>query len=633
MNKLKLSAPPQKYLFIAALLTAVLVRASAQAAEDRMIALEKIVVTNRRAAAGLNEATENIAVIDSEEIQKLPARDLGEALKYVAGIDLEPRQGFGRATAISIQGSDSRQVRVMIDGIPLNSQSSGQVNPAVFPIENIERIEIIKGASSSIWGSSLGGVVNVITKDTGTTLIPKGSITTSFAEFRTRKESAEVSGKLGAFGYYLFSSYMESGGQGPKDDVLEKKGFGKLSYDLKALGKITGSFGYSGADVNSGKYPDDSWQAQPYRMRYGKVGWEVAVKDTDLRVDLKHSRQDLITKIHASLDDEEPMIIRYRDLLYQLSLTSSTHFREKDLLVFGADFDCDAVKSNLFLSKAKSVKLQAPYVNYSLKLDPWDFNAGLRYDRNSEFGQQVSPSWGLVYHLKSIPETLIRAGISRAFNAPPLLWKYSYSQDFWTAPNPDIKPERAWVYELGLESKPVSRLLMKFSLYRADVWDALASARNSSGQIYKKNFKKFRRQGAELQFKIGLIEGINFFASGAFNDIEDRATRKTVKGGGKARQSFDLGMEYKNKRGFNLSLRGYYDRWNEEATVYLNQLGEEVSVDPNDRKMLVDVKISQEFKIFSFFFNIYNLTNSKYWRDYYFPLPERYFEGGAALKW
>jgi len=148
-----------------------------------------------------------------------------------------------------------------------------------------------------------------------------------------------------------------------------------------------------------------------------------------------------------------------------------------------------------------------------------------------------------------------------------------------------------------------------------------------------KNFEKFRRQGAELQFKINLLEGLDFFASGAFNDIEDRATRKTVRGGERPRQSFDLGVEYKNKKGFSLSLRGYYDRWNEVATVYFNQLGEEISVDPNDRKMLCDLKMSQEFKHFSFFSNIYNLTNSKYWRDYYFPVHERYFEGGVKVKW
>jgi vitamin B12 transporter len=597
------------------------------------IGLERIVVTNRRAPLGLSEACENVVVIDEEEIRQLPARDLGEVLKYVAGIDVGPRQGFGRATSISIQGSDSRHVRVMIDGIPLNAQVSEAVDPSRFPLENIKRIEVIKGAASSVWGSSLGGVVNIITKDTGTTIIPKGELTTSFAEFRTYKESAEVSGKVEDLGYYLLSSYMESGGRGPKDDVLEKKGFGKLSYDLKDKGKVITSFGYSGADVNSGEFPDGTWWQQPYRIRYGKIGWQLD-SDADLNIDLKHTRQDIITKMFFSVDDAQPFAItRYQDALYQLSLNYSARLRGEDLLVLGADFDWDSIKSDFFLDKARSLRLQAPYVNYSLKLKPWDFNFGLRYDHNSEFGEEVSPSLGAVYHLENFP-LLIRAGVSRAFNAPLLIWKYNENLFWQTAPNPDIGAERAWVYELGAESEFNSKLWLKFALYRAEVKDAIATAQNQAGFFYKENFEKFIRQGAELQFKINLYPELSFSAAAAFNDVENRVTGETVRGDGKPRQSFDLGIEYKNKKGFAVSLRGYYDRWNEEATVYFDPLvGDDVTIEPNDRKMLVDLKISQEFKNLTLFLNIYNLNNSKYWHDYYFPAKPRYFEGGFTLKW
>jgi vitamin B12 transporter len=594
--------------------------AGAQEADE--IELDKIIVTNRRTEVGLSEVTENVVVITEEEINALPARNLGEALKYIAGVDIELRRGFGRPASVTIQGCDSRQVRVMIDGIPLNSLSSGQVDLAPFPIENIARIEVIKGAASSMWGSSLGGVINIITKDTAKTLIPQGSVTTTFSEFRTRKDSGEISGKVGGLGYYLFSSYMDSGGKGPKDDVLEKKAFSKLSYDLKDMGKIIATFGYSSADVNSGKLPYEDWQAQPYRREYGKIGWEKDFADFDLRVDFKHSRLDGEAKYYFTVDDAEPyLILRTDDRLYQLSLSSTIHPRDKDLLVLGADFDWGRLKSS-YLSEAKDLNLQAPYANYTLKLLPWEFNFGLRYDHNSEYGQEVSPSLGAVYHLKGIPDTLIRANISRAFNAPPLLWKYYELILSSVTTNPDIKPERAWVYELGMESKPISKLWLKFSLYRADVTDAIAQARNELDQRYMKNFQKFRRQGAELQFKLNLLEELSLFGAAAFNDIVDRASGDIVKGGEKARRSFDLGIEYKNKKGFGVALKGYYDFWNEPEDSQAN-----------DQKMLCDLKISQEFKHLSLFLNIYNLANSKYWRDYYFPYPERYFEGGFTLKW
>jgi vitamin B12 transporter len=603
------------------------------AKENQNVELEKITVTNGRASLDLNSVSENAAVISAGEIESLPSRNLSEALSYESGVDIQAREGFGRASSISIQGCDSRQVRVMIDGIPLNSQSSGQVNPAVFPVEDISRIEVIKGAASSSWGSSLGGVVNVITKDTGTTLIPKGSITSSFAENRTRKESFDLSGKAADIGYYLMSSYMESGGEGPKDDVLEKKAFSKLSYDFEEKGKVTTSFGYSGGDMNSGEYPDGTWQAQPYRVLYGKLGWEGNLENADIKLDLKHSRQEIVTDFYNSVADETPASrTEYRDRLYQLSLNTTFHPREKDLLVLGSDFDWD-ILSSTYLTRAKRLETQAPYASYTLKIDPWDFNSGLRYDNNSEFGEQLSPSAGAVYHFQNFPDTLIRANISRAFNAPPLIWKYYEESLSGLTTNPDIKPERGWVYELGLESKPSSIIWTKLLLYRADISDAIARAQNDAGKFYMKNFEKFRRQGAELEVKLNILAELNFSAAAAFNDIKNRATGQTVKGAGSPRQSFDLGLEYKNKPGFGFSLRGYYNRWNEEATVYTDQLGQDVSVDPNDRKMLYDLKIFRDFKNIYLFLNIYNLTNSKYWSDYYLPVHKRYFEAGITIKW
>ncbi|MFH1782811.1 MAG: TonB-dependent receptor [Candidatus Omnitrophota bacterium] len=609
------------FLFIFTLVVAIFYPSDIKAAE---VELEKIVVTSRRIETSPGEIAENIEIFTEVDISNIPSRNLSEAIDYIRGIDIDRRNGFGRVTSISIQGSDARQVRVMIDGIPLNTQSSGQVDLTKFPIENVARIEVIKGASSSMWGSSLGGVINVITKDTGNALSPKASLTTSFAGFRTQKQNLELSGGCGDLGYYSFITYMESGGKGLKDDVLEKKAFNKLSYDLKDMGKIIASFGYTESDVNSGEYPGAWFESKPFTARYGKIGWTGKLNDIDLKIDLKHSRQNVTTHTYNSLTDETPSSsVWYRDLLYQLSIVSSFKPRDKDLLVIGGDFDWDLIKSN-HLAEAKSLNLQAPYINYTFKEDHLDLNLGARYDDNSEYGKEISPSLGIVYRFEDIAKTAIKANVSRAFNAPPLLWKY-YERVFLglTADNPGIGPEEAICYGIGLETKPFSNLWAKLSLYRSDIKDAIGNAQNENADWIKKNFEKFRRQGVELELKMDILEGLSLSGGGAFNDIEDRSTKETVQGGGKARQSFNLGLDYYNKKGYKLSLRGYYDYWNEPA-----------SSEPNDRKMIFDLKLIRELnKNFSIFFNIYNLTNSKYWRDFYFPIPERYLEGGLTYEW
>lgn len=593
---------------------------SGKAAENEEFDLENILITNRRAVAGSAGSAENIAVITRDEIRRLPVRNLSEALRYASGTAVPPGRGFGRSTSLSIQGADSRQVRVMIDGIPLNPQSSGQVNPSAFPIENIQRIEIIKGPCSSLWGSALGGVINVVTKEAPVEPARHGGLTGSFAEFRANKESAEVSGRSAKVGYYLFSSHMNSGGSGSKDDVTEKKGFGKLSYDLKDMGKLSGSFGYSGAGVHSGVFPDGSWQSQPYSLSYGKAIWEIDSGDADIKLELKHFRQEVTTETFASVDDQAPLsTVRTRDWLYQLSLNSAFRPRAEDMLVLGADFDDDTVKSNLYLSKAKGVQLQAPYANYTCKLEDWEVNLGLRYDRNSEFGTQTSPSLGAVYHFENAS---LKAAVSRAFNAPPLLWKFNDNATLGTAANPDIKPERGWVYELGLDSRPFERLEFRFSLYRSDIRDALARAEKEPGLFFMKNFNKFRRQGGELESKIHILDTLDLSLSGEFNHIEDRRIAKVVKGGGKPRQRFNAGIEYKTKNGLEINLISYYYFWNEPDYSQAR-----------DRKTLYDLKVNKSFRHYRLFLNMHNLTNSSYWQDYFFPHPRRYFEGGFSIEW
>lgn len=287
----------------------------------------------------------------------------------------------------------------------------------------------------------------------------------------------------------------------------------------------------------------------------------------------------------------------------------------------GADFDWDKIKAEN-LTAAKELSLQAPYINYTLDLEPWNFNLGLRYDRNDEFGQYLSPMAGVIYHLFPASGTLIRASVSRAFTAPPLKWKYFNETSAAWVSNPNIEAEHAHLYELGMETRLTSQSGLKVSLYRSDISGAIATAVNENNKRYKKNFQKFRRQGVETEIRAEFFQGLSVFAAAAFNDIEDRVTKQTQQDAGSPRQSFDLGLEYKSKRGFNVYLNGYYDYWNKTYDTY----------QPEDRKFIFDLKLTRKIKNFTYFLNIYNLTNSKYWSDYYFPIPERYFEGGITIE-
>ncbi len=587
------------------------------------VGLEHILVTDKRTESSYGSSPEQVVVIDAKEIAGLPARNISEVLDYANGVAVQQTGGFGKASAVSIQGSDSRHVRVMVDGIPFNTQSSGQVNLSQFSVDNIERIEIVKGSASSVWGSGLGGVINIITKKPVDSAVPSGSVTKSWAEFNTNKENVQVSSRQGAAGYYLVADHMESAGRGRHDDVLEKKGFSKFSYDMRDWGNLTCIFGYNGADINTGVFPDGTWQAQPYRTQYGKVGWEHKDDRLSLNADLKHSRQTVVTRFFGLPEDDASQFeVQSRDLLYQLSLGAGWKSENGLLVNGGIDSDYDVVKSNVYLSTAKHVTTQAPYAACTIPVDAWDFTAAARYDHNSEYGGEASPSLGAVYHCPGTKDAIVKVTAAHTFSAPPLLWRFNSEPALGVAPNPDLKPERAWVYETGYESTIVSTLRGSLSVYRADVRDAISRADNGAGLTMMKNFERFRRQGVEAVLRYKLGSAWEFSGSGAFNNIEDRQTHEIVQGGGRPRQVFDLGIIYRHPVGLHLSLHGYYNYWNEPALS-----------EPNDRKMLFDLAITQEWRYLSLFLNVYNLGNSRYWEDIFFPTPMRYVEGGVTVKW
>ncbi|MGE5308419.1 MAG: TonB-dependent receptor plug domain-containing protein [Deltaproteobacteria bacterium] len=584
--------------------------------------LEPIVVTAKRSPSLTSDTSENIAVLSGDQTAGIPAEDLSDVLKTIPGVDVEPVSGVGKATALSIQGCAPRQVRTMVDGIPFNTQLSGQANPSIFPVEDIKRVEVIRGPGSSAWGSSLGGVVNVITKDTGTTAVPRGSLSASYGGYDTQKESFELSGKALGVGYYVMEEHLDSGGKGPRDDALQNNFFNKLSYTLPDDGKVTGSFGYSGGDINS-KFPDMTWQAQPYRAAYGKIGLEDEFEGTRVLAELKHSRQDLVTRLFPAIEDDTPFFeINSKDRLYEVSLVASRPMRKADTLVAGLDADYDIIKSDPYLPKAKNLRSAAPYANYTLNLGRWDFIAGGRYDYNSEFGGQFSPSAGAVYRFEDAWKTVSRARVSRAFNAPPLLWEFNSNPALGIVPNPAIKAERGTVYELETETSPIEPLRLKASAYRADIRDALATDEIAPGTFMVRNFQKFRRQGGQLEARWSFTRRLSLSAAAEFNDVENRETGKTVRGTGSARQGFNGALEYSDDVLF-ARLDGYYKRWNSA-----------VSAQENDKKVILDAKLCRKlYKGLSAFINAYNLTNSSYWSDVFFPLRKRYFEAGLKLVW
>ena len=328
--------------------------------------LYRIVVSPLRIPQEIEHIPQNISVVDQGEISNLPVSDPSEALALMPGVDVSSRTSFGHLVPLSIQGSESRHVLVMMDGIPFNTQASGQADilPAL-PLQALDRIEVIKGSASSAWGSSLGGVVHLITKSPSPSSAPTGHLASSWSGFRSQNHLFDVSATQGHLGYYFSGEYQESGGARIKggtfnrDDTLMKKGFGKLVYDLSENVSAMASYGYSGADINEGVYPSDGTRNHvPYYARYGlfRLSMEQSERSHAEAV-FKFNRQFISMD---SLDGNTETLsshVRTRDNYNGVEFKNATTFREKDALVLGADISYHILKSTQ-LSRSKNIFYQ-----------------------------------------------------------------------------------------------------------------------------------------------------------------------------------------------------------------------------------------------------------------------------------
>ncbi|MBI5102401.1 MAG: TonB-dependent receptor plug domain-containing protein, partial [Nitrospirae bacterium] len=172
------------------------------------------VQTATRHSKPISRVAENMAVITAKDIEEMNAHTVAEVLNRVTGFLVTfEGQDFGSFhSSLSIDGSADRHVLVLLDGMQWSMPSDNHALTGLIPAGIIERIEIIKGPASSAWGSSLGGVVNIITKNAGNKDAPSGSVSASYGQKNSQDYSAGISGKAGTVGYYLFAGHQHSDG-------------------------------------------------------------------------------------------------------------------------------------------------------------------------------------------------------------------------------------------------------------------------------------------------------------------------------------------------------------------------------------------------------------------------------------
>lgn len=468
---------------------------------------DQILQTATRSVQHVRRVTDNVTVVTREELDRWPVEDLDEALGLISGIAVQDDGHIGQTATVQIYGSKEREVRVMIDGVTMNPTTSGWIaDLSQIPLDLVEKIEIVKGASSSVWGSSLGGVINIVTRPVGKTVIPKVNGSMSFGEFDTERYRGEVSGAAGLLRYFGFGSYVESGGFRPHSDVLEKRSLIKAELPVTEYVNLNGFFGYSDSTVSEFDLPRVSFSSDRQVItRYGSAGANSHFGNFNLDAAYKISERSFnrTRRNYPALTDFR--FFRTRSLVHEVSIHGVYDFSEHQTFVLGSDVGVDGYKDSQTLGATpfwinKSNTRHAYYGNYQFSWHPVDATLGSRIDVTNGYGTNFDPSVGAVYHLP-FWNTLARGNVSRAFNAPSLVDRYLSVGT--TVANPDLKAEHAIVYNLGLETEPLPKIRGKAVFFQTFLRDSILSVRRSDGLRQAVNINKERRTGFEAETKLG----------------------------------------------------------------------------------------------------------------------------------
>lgn len=584
--------------------------------------LDSVVITATRTEEGVRDLPASVSVITADEIERANVKSIEDILRYQTGFAVKDMGGM-KATKVSMRGMSQNGVLVMVDGVAINNGYTGGANWASVPVNTVERIEIVRGAGSALYGSNaMGGVVNIITKkETG------GKMTVGFGSHHTR---------YGDFNYgiadgniYACVDYSKRKTDGYADDITdtqtssatygkrasERESFGlKFAYDPDADNTVTVSHRVS---ENSYGYYHSTYVPQNEGLRRAvqtMLNWKGRYRDgSDLNVNLSQYDMDRYQTQTGKNYTPNPVRSRQADVDYSWYAADDHH------VTVGLSYKTDEGSSETWQSASGQLKdrssgktvscaifLQddirlSDKVNLILggRYDDWKFkdgyNLGGKIDDSN--ASKFTPKAALNYRVNDVVGYYVSVG--KGFNSPTLfnlsrLWPMGNTDNF-LRPNSELKPEEVTMYEVGAKFDLSENTSATVSIYQNDVKNMIDQCPlGTGGDLYWDNVGKARVRGIEAEISRRFSDTWTAFASYAYTDSEVRAYDSDPSLVGNR-----LTTVPKNE--LKLGAMYHKDKWQTNLLArYTSEIYEDISnstkpADMADAVFLMDVKASYAF--------------------------------------
>lgn len=592
---------------------------TAFAQEDlQEFALEDMVVTASRVPTQKVDTPADISVITKEEIADQNYASASDALRAIPGVNV-----LGSGAKGSSMGQDKillngdERVLVLVDGRRMNLGSSGNSSADWLPPVNaIERIEVLKGGGSALYGTdAVGGVINVIMKkgsDIGNHVTVKAAGGSWNAEQYAISASGSTDSGLGL----IVSATKERRGEykfknaNGKSQLLKNSGYDDTGVIVKLDQKVgeDNRIGVNFEHINADGGSPFGYSGFGNTDSHKRISNNVA-----LRYDWNESSDERgyvqVYKNYQHAHFRSPVASRqsnFTDSTIGLEAQQNFKFSDTDELTVGLEYYKTTVDNTSLYTGERDINNKAIFAENRWEFAPsWQLNTGLRYDHHSKYGSEVTPKVAL--NKKFDENSNVYLSWGRVFNAPTtddLFWHQVDSSQwgtFYTYGDPNLKPEKGYVWTFGGNTKLNEKTSLSANVFYSKITDAIdwdyTSVPNYTLAV---NVNKEKRRGLELSLNHDFDDNLSAYASYTYVQVKQDKGKGFTKDLTTKPNIYRAGLKYKNADWlFTLNanaVTGQSEKNFVDSSYFTLDLGAQYKINDNAK----------------LFINGYNLTNARY---------------------
>jgi len=575
-----------------------------------------IVVTGQRYEMPQKDVAASISIISPTEIRQTNLTTVADAISYLTpGVYTTRRSAMGYGVAAlaggsitirGVGGKPNTQVLMLIDGRPdFQGIFSHPINDA-YLLDNVDHIEVLRGPASAVYGTNaLGGVVNIITRELPISGF-ENTLNIGYGSYNTQRYRFQHAGNIGGLQYFAGIGYQKSDGH------RENSNFETQNYALKVGYQIDPHFNIS---FNGSITPYNYHDPGPEDVSlsgYFDYG-DISRSSMDLTLSNKFANTDGTIKIHGNFgkhklsdgwdsDDQTNGLIAFQNFNFPYEIKTTIGF---DIKRYGGTARSNGNKLGTFFNDEYAAYLHIQKVLLKKVI----MGVGLRFEDNSNFGQEWIPKAGLVYH--PLSKTALRATVAKGFRTPSI-------RDMFLFPpaNSDLKPERLWNYEFGINQSFGKVLSLDVCGFYYEGDQLIETIMIAPGQMQNQNIGSNKARGLEVTLKANPTMYLSGNISYSYLDSDEILPFSPNK--------LNFMVIYSLKK-LNVSIYGEHIR-NLHSSYQLNQMPPKTIIEKLSDYSLVHLKLNYRLlENLQLSAGIENLLDESYEILKGYPMPGRTF--------